>query len=226
MPLVGHVRCPLPSSIVMDERESRRSRCSSVAGNVPFPATTPIPAPMAVGVRDPQAAGQADTFPAMTTDRQRVRRLRPMRDRVLRLGEAVDAFLAQPDLAASSRRSYTQTLGRLREALGAERPLDRLSARELESVAREAWSATAPATWNRHVATLRSFAGFCQRRGWLEAAIAVGLEAPPRTGRPEPRAAPRAALAAWEGYISRLSQFSVGGRVPGSASVVTVGLMV
>jgi hypothetical protein len=181
---------------------------------------------MAVGVRDPQAAGQADTFPAMTTDRQRVRRLRPMRDRVLRLGEAVDAFLAQPDLAASSRRSYTQTLGRLREALGAERPLDRLSARELESVAREAWSATAPATWNRHVATLRSFAGFCQRRGWLEAAIAVGLEAPPRTGRPEPRAAPRAALAAWEGYISRLSQFSVGGRVPGSASVVTVGLMV
>jgi hypothetical protein len=81
MPLVGHVRCPLPSSIVMDERESRRSRCSSVAGNVPFPATTPIPAPMAVGVRDPQAAGQADTFPAMTTDQQRVRRLRPMRDR-------------------------------------------------------------------------------------------------------------------------------------------------
>src|SRR5450755_3537783 len=205
MPLVGHVRCPLPSSIVMDERESRRSRCSSVAGNVPFPATTPIPAPMAVGVRDPQAAGQADTFPAMTTDQQRVRRLRPMRDRVLRLGEAVDAFLAQPDLAASSRRSYTQTLGRLREALGAERPLDRLSARELESVAREAWSAAAPATWNRHVATLRSFAGFCQRRGWLEAAIAVGLEAPPRTGRPEPRAAPRAALAAWEGYICKRS---------------------
>ncbi|MGI8902837.1 MAG: site-specific integrase [Solirubrobacteraceae bacterium] len=87
-----------------------------------------------------------------------------------------EAVLAQPDLAASSRRSYAQTLGRLQRAGGVERPLDRLGARELERAAREAWAATAPATWNRHIATLRSFAGYCRRRGWGDASIAGGLE--------------------------------------------------
>ena len=112
----------------------------------------------------------------MTAGRRSARRLRPIRAPIPLLADAIDAFLAQPDLAASSRRSYAQTLDRLRQAVGVERPLDRLSARELEGVAREAWGQTAPATWNRHVATLRSFAGFCQRRCWLEAALADGLE--------------------------------------------------
>lgn len=91
------------------------------------------------------------------------------------MGEAVDAFLAQPDLAPSSRRSYAQTFARLRDALGAERPLDRLGARELERAAGEAWGGLAPATWNRHVATLRSFSAFCGRRGWVTVALADGL---------------------------------------------------
>ena len=112
----------------------------------------------------------------MTAGRRSARPLRPIRAPIPLLADAIDAFLAQPDLAASSRRSYAQTLDRLRQAVGVERPLDRLSARELEGVAREAWGQTAPATWNRHVATLRSFAGFCQRRCWLEAALADGLE--------------------------------------------------
>ncbi|PZR69971.1 MAG: site-specific integrase [Solirubrobacterales bacterium] len=104
------------------------------------------------------------------------RRLRPVRDPVPRLTDAVDAFLAQPDLAASSCRSYTQTLARLRDALGGDRPLDRVGTRELERATLEMWGATAPATWNRHVATLRSFDSFCRRRGWLQEAIAGGLE--------------------------------------------------
>jgi integrase len=112
----------------------------------------------------------------MSAARRPARRLRPPRDPVPRLGAAVDAFLGQPDLASSSRRSYAQTLGRLRDALGADRPLDRLGARELERAAREAWGALAPATWNRHLATLRSFSSYCRRRGWLDAAIADGLE--------------------------------------------------
>ncbi|MGH2948182.1 MAG: tyrosine-type recombinase/integrase [Solirubrobacteraceae bacterium] len=92
------------------------------------------------------------------------------------MGEAVDAFLAQPDLAASSRRSYAQTLGRLRDAVGADRLLERLGAREVERAAVAAWGALAPATWNRHVASLRSFSSFCCRHGWLQEAIADGLE--------------------------------------------------
>ena len=47
------------------------------------------------------------------------------RERVPWLGEAVDAFLAQPDLAPSSRCSFAQTLARLRDAVGADRPLAR-----------------------------------------------------------------------------------------------------
>ena len=112
----------------------------------------------------------------MTAAKRPGRRLRPSREPVPRIAVAVDAFLAQPDLAVSSRRSYAQTLGRLQRALGAERPLDRVSARELEQVARETWGTVAPATWNRHVATLRSFSGFCQRCGWLQEPIADGLE--------------------------------------------------
>ncbi len=112
----------------------------------------------------------------MSGGQRSVRRLLPAPDRVPLLAEAVDAFFAQPDLAASSRRSYAQTLGRLQHAAGVQRPLDRLGARELERAAVEAWAATTPATWNRHVATLRSFSGYCSRRGWLDAPIAGGLE--------------------------------------------------
>jgi integrase len=44
-----------------------------------------------------------------------------------------------------------------------------------------AWGARAPATWNRHVATVRSFFGFCRRRHWLGEELAADLER-----RPEP----------------------------------------
>jgi site-specific recombinase XerD len=51
----------------------------------------------------------------------------------------------------------------------------------------------APATWNRHVATVRSFLGFCQRRHWLVDDLTADLER-----RPEPadrtKAIPLAAL--------------------------------
>jgi hypothetical protein len=39
------------------------------------------------------------------------------------LGEASATFLAQPDLAASTRRSYRQTLGRFERELGPDQPL-------------------------------------------------------------------------------------------------------
>ena len=84
-------------------------------------------------------------------------------------------FLAQPDLTASSRRSYAQTLGRLWRDLGPERPLEWVSGRELERAVVEAWGGCAPATWNRHVATVRSFSAFCVRRGWVGEPFAEAL---------------------------------------------------
>ena len=120
------------------------------------------------------ALGVAGAFPAMTGSGRPSRRLRAVRERPT-LGEAAAVFLAQPDLAASGRRSYAQTLGRLRAAVGEGRLVDRIGGREVERAVWEAWGETAPATWNRHVATLRSFAGFCARHGWSDAGLADGL---------------------------------------------------
>ena len=92
------------------------------------------------------------------------------------IGAAVDAFLARPDLAVSSRRSYAQTLNRLASDLGAARALARLDAGALDSAVQDAWGDCAPATWNRHVATARSFVAFCRRRGWLAADVTVGVD--------------------------------------------------
>jgi hypothetical protein len=55
------------------------------------------------------APGVVGAFPAMTGSGRPSRRLRAVRGRPT-LGEAAAVFLAQPDLAASSRRSYAQTL--------------------------------------------------------------------------------------------------------------------
>ena len=104
------------------------------------------------------------------------------------LGEAVAAFLDQPDLASSSRRSYAQTLGHLQAVLGKGRLVDRLGARELERAAWEAWGRTAPATWNRHVATVRSFHRL-QRAPWLAGGrdrlrgLSAGASPPTARGR-------------------------------------------
>ena len=46
----------------------------------------------------------------------------------------------------------------------------------LDRLVTECWGACAPATWNRHVATLRSFTAHAQRRGWLTVDPAAVLE--------------------------------------------------
>jgi hypothetical protein len=50
-------------------------------------------------------------------------RVVPLTSTARLLGEAAAALLAQPDLAASTRRSYQQTLGRPERDLGADQPL-------------------------------------------------------------------------------------------------------
>jgi hypothetical protein len=111
-----------------------------------------------------------------------VRRVVGLPRRLRSLGDAIDAFLAQPDLAASSRRSYAQTLGRLRDALGPELPLESLTADDVAAVAHATWGpGVAARTWNRHVATVRSFARRCQSEGWL--ARPVDVSCPTGPGR-------------------------------------------
>ena len=97
------------------------------------------------------------------------------------LAGAAAAFLAQPSLARSTRRSYDQTLTRLVHELAGDRPLSALTVEAVTLAVTAAWGARAPATWNRHVATVRSFLGFCRRRRWLGEELAADLER-----RPEP----------------------------------------
>jgi integrase len=78
---------------------------------------------------------------------------------------AVAAFLSQPALSPQTRRSYRLTLAALTTALdaaGAEP-----TAAAIEAAARLRWGTVAPATWNRHAATVRSFLSYAARHGLL-----------------------------------------------------------
>jgi len=81
--------------------------------------------------------------------------------------QASEAFLRR-DLAPGSRRIYRLTLDRLGSAVGADRRLADLTPRRLAQALHDAYPDAAPASWNRHVATVRSFAAFAQRQGWLD----------------------------------------------------------
>jgi site-specific recombinase XerD len=92
------------------------------------------------------------------------------------LADAAAAFLAQPSLARSTRRSYAQTLIRLVRQLGGDRPLSTLTGEAVTVAVTTAWGGRAPTSWNRQVATVRSFLRFCQRRRWLVEDLTVDLE--------------------------------------------------
>lgn len=89
--------------------------------------------------------------------------------------QATDAFLRR-DLSPGSRRVYRLTLERLGSALGTEAVLADLTPRQVNEALHAEYPSAAPATWNRHVATLRSFTAFARRHGWLDADLTVALE--------------------------------------------------
>jgi len=88
------------------------------------------------------------------------------------LGAAVDAFLAQPR-PATTARTYARTLEHLARQLGRDRPLAGVGDDELAAAASQLWGALAPRTWNRHVATIRSFLSWCRRHGWSAGNLAL-----------------------------------------------------
>jgi integrase/recombinase XerC/integrase/recombinase XerD len=83
------------------------------------------------------------------------------------LGAAVDAFVSQPDLSPATERSYRQTLGVVVGAIGTDLPVGEVETARLQAVLEQWWGKAAPATWNRQVATVRSFLSYCRRRSWI-----------------------------------------------------------
>jgi integrase len=92
------------------------------------------------------------------------------------LGTAIDAFLARADLAASSRRSYAQTLNRLGAELGTERLLGNVDAGSWTP----RWSARGAGARRRRgiVMSQRRGPSSCSAgaRGWLPGDLATLAE--------------------------------------------------
>lgn len=87
---------------------------------------------------------------------------------------ATESFLGR-DLALGTRRVYRLTL----EAVGRHLDSPMLSEITCASLGRSvglAYPSASPATWNRTVATLRSFFAYAGRQGWIEHEVTKGLE--------------------------------------------------
>ena len=78
------------------------------------------------------------------------------------VAEAAAAFL-DTCTAVSTRRSYAQTMTRLTATHGPER-VTALDTEALQELLTASWDGAAPATWNRHLATLGSFTAYAVRR--------------------------------------------------------------
>ncbi len=89
--------------------------------------------------------------------------------------QASEAFLRR-DLSTGSQRVYRLTLDRLGTALGSDVPLAALTPFRVAQALHEAYPTASPASWNRHLATLRSFAAFAGRQGWLDIDPTTALE--------------------------------------------------
>lgn len=95
--------------------------------------------------------------------------------RVTTWGSAVERFLSGRDLSPKSQRVYRLTLDRVGRHLRSQR-LGDLTPASLSAALTAAYPDAAANSWNRHVATIRSFTAFCERQGWLTAGLASTLE--------------------------------------------------
>ena len=100
----------------------------------------------------------------------------PIRLAGVGLADATDDFLAERDLAETSRRVYRLTLKALSANLGPDVDVTTVTRRDLSAFLARQHDGAAPKTWNRAVATLGSFFAYCARQGWIGASPAVGLE--------------------------------------------------
>jgi site-specific recombinase XerD len=108
------------------------------------------------------------------------------------VGEAAEAFLAERDLSAGTRRKYRETLELLCAHVEGPAVAD-VSGRELVRFMSSRWGSAAPATWNRQRACLRSFFAYCSRQRWILEDPSHALERH-RVPDDETRAIPHAEL--------------------------------
>ncbi len=92
------------------------------------------------------------------------------------LPAATGAFLDQRDHAPSTRRVYTASLAALVDGFGAATEVDELDPAGTAAWFRLRYTAAAPATWNREIATLRSAVTWWRAQGWLERLVATARE--------------------------------------------------
>jgi len=81
--------------------------------------------------------------------------------------EAAEAFLAERDLADGTRQKYRGTLELLARSVDDAQAIADVSGRDLVRFMMSRWRNSAPATWNRQRACLRSFFAYCARQRWI-----------------------------------------------------------
>ena len=89
--------------------------------------------------------------------------------------EAASAAFLQRALSPGTKRVYALTLAAVGHHVRSA-PLAALGRADLALAVAAAYPNAAPATWNRVVATVRSFISFTVRMGWADERLADGLE--------------------------------------------------
>ena len=95
---------------------------------------------------------------------------------VPRLGGAVEAFFADRDFAAETRRTYGRALDALVSDLGGDLSLEFLSSEGIRRVFKRRWGEASAATWNTRLTAVASFGLYCRRSGWIEVDLLAGIE--------------------------------------------------
>ena len=85
-----------------------------------------------------------------------------------RLRSAVEAYFADKQLSANTRRAYRQALWAVVEDLGLDLSVDQLDPRYVLDVFQQPWGSAQPATWNTRITALQSFVSYCQRNKWTD----------------------------------------------------------
>ena len=105
------------------------------------------------------------------------------------LAAAVEAFFADRDLAAATRRAYTVTFNALIDHLAADHKVNDITHDHLRQLLTSRWSQVSSRTYNARIAALQSLAGYCQRQNWMGSDPTASIERH-RVARHESRAIP------------------------------------